>query len=58
MEICPCCQRELATVPDAMCDECRDAGCADSPFATPELPYPYCNATDSSPLVGKPNNGG
>ncbi len=47
---CPCCQRELPLAGE-VCGECAEAGCEGSEFATPELPYPYCAATDSSPLA-------
>lgn len=47
---CPCCQRPRDISP-ALCAECAAAGDAGQEFATPEMPYPYCAATDSSPLA-------
>ncbi len=47
---CPCCQRARDTSL-VLCAECTMARCGGSPFATVELPYPYCAATDSSPLA-------
>lgn len=37
--------------PGGLCGECIEAGDADQEFATPDQRYPYCAATDSSPLA-------
>lgn len=50
---CPCCQGVMGTSL-VLCAECVEAGDADQEFATPDQPYPYCAATDSSPLA-EPN---
>ncbi len=52
MDECPCCKRpaesdDLVVV----CGECAEAGDLNQEHATYDQPYPYCAATDSSPLA-------